>query len=448
MCDSKKRRIKRMLMRIVCPSCGVAYQVPAALLEKRHVLKCSACGVKWRLQPPAEAPAAEQPQAQAPVQPSLHVSDFLSADPETGSRWDDEPAAQQASAQPESHVPSGVDEAEPEPALAGQEPDAGQEPETAEAAAAAHDAHEEAGHETGYEQEPSEHGQTEGEPEHADHEPAVGEPVDAEPAEQGHAVYEHAEHAPAEQPVGLEAETHSGLPVVEQVEPEQAHPATPVSAPEGHETADVYAENTSAQPHHEEPEQPAPVEAEHVSHPASEGTGDGDLAADHETSRVSAPLSGVAASSSLNPEPPRPVVQEEPSSQSQPFQFTAYARSTGATPHGHPSTGRPVAEAAPEPESRVQAGWKAGQKIAQDVAQTAKVGAVAAYRQVAAKGSELGGRVQEIGSLRELMLTEVFWRWAWIVSLVLAVLVLLAGAHWWHGLVRLWPAAARLHQPG
>ncbi|WP_211263336.1 zinc-ribbon domain-containing protein, partial [Acetobacter tropicalis] len=52
-------------MRIVCPSCGVAYQVPAALLAKRHTLKCSACGVKWRVDLPVEEAASHNtPQAE------------------------------------------------------------------------------------------------------------------------------------------------------------------------------------------------------------------------------------------------------------------------------------------------------------------------------------------------------------------------------------------------
>ena len=61
-------------MKIVCPSCGAAYQVPEALLAKRHTLKCSACGVKWRLTPLdapentlAGAQASHVPPAAAPV---------------------------------------------------------------------------------------------------------------------------------------------------------------------------------------------------------------------------------------------------------------------------------------------------------------------------------------------------------------------------------------------
>ncbi|MDN6042403.1 MAG: zinc-ribbon domain-containing protein, partial [Acetobacter sp.] len=56
-------------MRIVCPSCGVAYQVPAALLAKRQTLKCSACGTKWHIhaQPEDPTPAPDL----APVAPAV-----------------------------------------------------------------------------------------------------------------------------------------------------------------------------------------------------------------------------------------------------------------------------------------------------------------------------------------------------------------------------------------
>lgn len=50
--------------------------------------------------------------------------------------------------------------------------------------------------------------------------------------------------------------------------------------------------------------------------------------------------------------------------------------------------------------------------------------------------------------LRERMLTEVFWRWAWGVSLVVAALMVLGACVWWDEIVQVWPAAARLHEPG
>ena len=62
-------------MKIVCPSCGAAYQVPEALLAKRHALKCSACGVKWRLAPPeAEGEAQVSTAAEAVAQTGGEVA--------------------------------------------------------------------------------------------------------------------------------------------------------------------------------------------------------------------------------------------------------------------------------------------------------------------------------------------------------------------------------------
>ncbi|MGO3517964.1 MAG: zinc-ribbon domain-containing protein, partial [Acetobacter cibinongensis] len=54
-------------MRIVCPSCGVSYQVPEALLAKRQTLKCSACGTKWHIHAPAPQPPAPASITDAPA---------------------------------------------------------------------------------------------------------------------------------------------------------------------------------------------------------------------------------------------------------------------------------------------------------------------------------------------------------------------------------------------
>lgn len=51
-------------------------------------------------------------------------------------------------------------------------------------------------------------------------------------------------------------------------------------------------------------------------------------------------------------------------------------------------------------------------------------------------------------ALRELMLTDRFWRRAWVASGVVAVLAVLSVSFWWQDIVQVWPAAARLHQPG
>ncbi len=55
-------------MRIVCPSCGAAYEVPEAKLAPGvRRLRCAACGAEWELAPPAPAPAPElAPEAVVP----------------------------------------------------------------------------------------------------------------------------------------------------------------------------------------------------------------------------------------------------------------------------------------------------------------------------------------------------------------------------------------------
>ena len=47
-------------MRIVCPSCNAAYQVPEAVLAQAPEVRCARCGHNWRpvSEAPAEAPAA------------------------------------------------------------------------------------------------------------------------------------------------------------------------------------------------------------------------------------------------------------------------------------------------------------------------------------------------------------------------------------------------------
>jgi predicted Zn finger-like uncharacterized protein len=59
-------------MRIACPSCSVAYDVPDSLLKAGRVVRCAGCGGEWT---PVEAMAAEpepappEPPASAPEPP-------------------------------------------------------------------------------------------------------------------------------------------------------------------------------------------------------------------------------------------------------------------------------------------------------------------------------------------------------------------------------------------
>ncbi|CAI9121159.1 zinc-ribbon domain-containing protein [Brytella acorum] len=43
-------------MRIVCPKCGAAYEVPEAMLQVPRVLKCAHCGESWQCHVPEDRP--------------------------------------------------------------------------------------------------------------------------------------------------------------------------------------------------------------------------------------------------------------------------------------------------------------------------------------------------------------------------------------------------------
>ena len=59
-------------MRIVCPSCTAAYEVPEARLLPGQSVRCARCGTNWTPvagPQPAAVPAAPQPPAAAPLPP-------------------------------------------------------------------------------------------------------------------------------------------------------------------------------------------------------------------------------------------------------------------------------------------------------------------------------------------------------------------------------------------
>jgi predicted Zn finger-like uncharacterized protein len=54
-------------MRVVCPSCAAAYEVPEAKLAAGvRRLRCAACGAEWAL-PPPEEPSSPPPPEPAPA---------------------------------------------------------------------------------------------------------------------------------------------------------------------------------------------------------------------------------------------------------------------------------------------------------------------------------------------------------------------------------------------
>jgi predicted Zn finger-like uncharacterized protein len=55
-------------MRIVCPACEAAYDVPDTLVARRRTLRCARCGREWANEsPPEQAPPPDAPTAEAPA---------------------------------------------------------------------------------------------------------------------------------------------------------------------------------------------------------------------------------------------------------------------------------------------------------------------------------------------------------------------------------------------
>ena len=74
-------------MRLVCPSCSVAYEVPDSLVPGGRVVRCARCGGEWT--PVAREPAAPEPEREpetlpvprTPSPPPLTAMDRLAAHP-------------------------------------------------------------------------------------------------------------------------------------------------------------------------------------------------------------------------------------------------------------------------------------------------------------------------------------------------------------------------------
>jgi predicted Zn finger-like uncharacterized protein len=61
-------------MRIACPACSAAYEVPDALLGKGRRLRCTRCGHAWMATPPAAEPAPPATAPPAPPRPAAGPS--------------------------------------------------------------------------------------------------------------------------------------------------------------------------------------------------------------------------------------------------------------------------------------------------------------------------------------------------------------------------------------
>lgn len=358
-------------MKIVCPSCGVAYQVPEALLAKRQMLKCSACGVKWRVQIP-------QPQPEAVAEPVPHEH------------------AQLQSAPPEATAPHRAPEEKEAPITA----------------------------------------------------PSQAPAVDIPDSELPPVAKAPAPQAPAQEPIAKQT-AETSVPV-EPLAPKAAvqpqptfQPAPPPQVP----TSEVSAPPVSEPEPVAEPEYPPapkpeePVAPQHMLEVPQPTT----VRQVHLTQtppprapqHVEPTLSSIAKPSAA----PTPVAKPEPP---QPRQTAAQTGQHSEPLRRAASPAPAAASSAPHVVSQVAANTPQPMgmpKVRPEVAQAYAQSAAAHVAQPKA----LSARKLDV---RGLILTEKFWKIAWVVSVVLAVIGFVAIWHWWNAIVHAWPAAARLHRAG
>ena len=56
-------------MRIVCPNCSAAYEVPDRMLTAGRKMRCARCGKEWQQEAPAPAPPAPSAEPPPPAHP-------------------------------------------------------------------------------------------------------------------------------------------------------------------------------------------------------------------------------------------------------------------------------------------------------------------------------------------------------------------------------------------
>ncbi|KXV57597.1 hypothetical protein AD948_13825 [Acetobacter senegalensis] len=426
-------------MRIVCPSCGVAYQVPAALLAKRHTLKCSACGVKWRVELPVE-------EAAPPPAPSVEqnaVTARAPAPPPEGGLTPPKPDVPAPEAAPPVSSPQPVPESEavpsaPTEAAVTEAP----APSSAEAFEKLFGTPASSGAAPSQPAEPVEREEAGAEePEPAEQHFASQTEAD-ESVKQG----EDASLAHPPEPEKSEPALQDGAasPVEAQVEEKEEPSAQPVSSVASPWPAPAWGKPQTEKkvfveekPEAKKPDVPLPAE-EQVSQSLPE-------APQSEAIRpeTSESVEQVAPVASPAPEAPSGPVSSETAANEE----IAGGEAAGERVVEEQTTAEPQVETATaqtQPEQTVREPESATQQHTHKL----QAGMSSAYQQVLATGAGLAERVGTKGNLRDMMTQDIFWRRAWIGSFILAIVVLVAGWHWWGAIVHAWPAAGRLHQPG
>ncbi|MBN9561411.1 MAG: zinc-ribbon domain-containing protein [Alphaproteobacteria bacterium] len=109
-------------MRIVCPACSAAYEVPDALLGSPRPVRCARCGHEWQPEPAAESGPAETHSTGALHEPPLGGSmvERLGELPESATGLAVSVVEPPTRAAPKPFAPATVQEQEPipDPALA------------------------------------------------------------------------------------------------------------------------------------------------------------------------------------------------------------------------------------------------------------------------------------------------------------------------------------------
>lgn len=400
-------------MKIVCPSCFAAYQVPEELLARRQTLKCSACGQTWRLSQPeqdttAAVAAPEDVAAHHPAhehEVEAPVADIIAADQPPESTADvpaeAQPLAESVALQAEApaHVEDTSEPVPPpsEPPLEGAETEVQAPPEAPPAAPDA---------EPTPTPQPQDHGD-EGASLPAVH---AADTVPTEP--QAEAVV-----APPESHVAVDEGPSSEL----QVADTQPH-----------------AEN-EGQPHDEAPESPQAAELsvpDSVEQPPVDQTH-----TENVPEAVPVVVEGAAVPAEHGAPAIVPVAEGVPVAAGQAVAVQAETALAVAPPV---ASGTDVA---------VSAGGAGGRTLAPSYrippAPVAALGADAPSLEAQrAIGAGVPVYRSSGGGLRAILLAPAFWRVAWCASVIVCLgVVYLVWGHW-TAVVHAWPAAARLHIPG
>ncbi|MCX2564008.1 zinc-ribbon domain-containing protein [Acetobacter thailandicus] len=387
-------------MRIVCPSCGLAYRVPEELLVKRQTLRCSACGFRWHIHqsstevaPAPEAPAsvvaAPAPEAPAPVEaasaPEVAAPVAAAPAPEVAASVVAAPAPEVAASVVAAPAPEVAASVEAAPA-----------PEVAAPVAVA----------------PA---------------PEVAASVEAAPAPEVAASVEAAPAPEVAAPVAVAPAPEVAAPVEVVPAPEVAASVVAAPAPEAPASVEAETERTPHSVHAEiriREAAPSPAEQEPYQDTSS-------VSAD--ATKAGEDVAYAPADTSWSSDASEPHVQQYE------YQFTGELKQPVSPAEKAYGASAMSAQTGTLPEVS-----GIGQKI-QGI-----VSLLIAFLRGVFSGKFFPSKEKRsdfVAHLRALSLNGGFWRVAWSASLFLAFCVLCALWFWWDDIVYFWPPAGRIYQP-